>query len=91
MGKYICEVTKENFNTKQVLAFYIDTIEVVKGTGADGLAFREVRKVRLHELKFLGTNAYYGLATVIRFEEKQFLMTSGPDAGFYEFKGVRAP
>ena len=90
IGRYACEVKVENFATKALLGSYLDTIEVTK-QGQRDLVVKGNKEGQLPVLQGLDSFGYVGLATNLSFNQGQLLLTSGPDAKFYEYKGYKIP
>ncbi len=96
IGSYACNVKVENFQTKELLSSYPDTVDVSK-QGDTGLLITSRKKAPLPGFKSMDATArlYVGIATVLVFNQGQtaitdggeLVMTSGPDARFYEYKG----
>ncbi|CAN5874170.1 hypothetical protein BH24BAC1_BH24BAC1_23690 [soil metagenome] len=90
VGLYVCEVKKENRQTKTLLASYVDTIELVK-QGPDRMLVERTKNIQLPELKVWGPNAYIALYTMASFDLGQLQITYGHDSAFYEYRGYKLP
>lgn len=96
VGLYVCNVTVGNFQTKEVFASYVDTLDVSKREDT-GLLITSRKKAPLPSLNSMDATGrqYVGLATVLVFNQGQtaitdggeLVMSSGMDTRFYEYKG----
>jgi hypothetical protein len=92
VGRYICEVTKKNFQTDVLLDSYLDTIDIAK-KGEDSLALSNTQNIQLPNVIYLegdeNRSLFAAVVTIVAFDKGSVNITHGNDSAFYELKGIK--